>query len=164
MSEVQPIPEGCEGVIPHLVVDNCDKALAFYREAFGAEEVCRMPTPDGRKIMHAEIRIGAALLYLCDDFPEFCGGTSRHPKALGHSPVSIHQYVLDADAAIERARQAGAEVAMPAQDMFWGDRYGTVKDPFGHHWSFATHLKDLSPEEMAQACQAAFRNEATAPS
>lgn len=152
----KPIPEGCEHVIAHLVVDGCADALDFYAKAFGAEEILRNPTPDGRKIMHAQMRLGGSTLFLCDDFPEFCGGVSRNPKALGTSPVTIHRYVTDCDAAVELAREAGAEVTMPPQDMFWGDRFATVQDPFGHHWSFATHVRDVSPDEMAEAAKNAF--------
>jgi len=129
------------GLVPHLVVNGAMKAIEFYKKAFGAEEMFRMPAEDGKRLMHAEIRIGPSTVYLCDDFPEYCGGKSRTPDALGGTPVVLHSYVPDCDAAIERATRAGAAVEMPAQDMFWGDRYGTVKDPFGHSWSFATPLK-----------------------
>ena len=156
MAGVKPIPEGCEGNIPHLVVQGGSKAIDFYKKAFGAEEVMRMPSPDGR-LMHGEVRIGSSLVYVCDDFPEFCGGKSRAAKALGGSPVTVHRYVTDVDAAIKRAADAGATVTMPPQDMFWGDRYGTVEDPFGHSWSFATHKKDLTPEQIAKAQQEAFQ-------
>jgi len=151
-----PIPSGHEGLIPHLVCDPCAEAIEFYRKAFGAEQVSRMAAPDGRRIMHAEIRIGGSLLFLADDFPEFCGGRSRSARALGGTPVTIHRYVEDCDAAIRRAADAGATVKMPAEDMFWGDRYGVVTDPFGHDWSLATHKSDLSPQEMARAAKAAF--------
>lgn len=150
-----PIPDGCAGLVPHLVVDGAADAIDFYTRAFGAVELCRMPSPDGR-IMHAEMRIGDATFYLCDDFPEMCGGTARNPKALGTSPVTIHRYVKDCDAAIAKAEKAGAGVVMPATDMFWGDRYGQVQDPFGHFWSLATHVKDLTPEQMQEAAAAAF--------
>ena len=152
----KPIPEGCEGLIPHLVVNDGAAAIDFYKKALGAEELFRMPAPDGKKLMHAEIRVGGKVIFLCDDFPEMCGGKSRTPKSLGGSPVPIHQYVKDCDAAIKKAERAGATVTMPAADMFWGDRYGTVTDPFGHAWSFATHIKDLTPAEMAKAAEAAF--------
>ncbi|MBW7906690.1 MAG: VOC family protein [Phycisphaerae bacterium] len=151
----QPIPAGHEGLIPHLVVDNAAKALEFYKKAFGAEPIMAMPAPDGR-IMHAEFTVGGRPIYLCDDFPEYCGGQPKTPTALKASPVTIHQYVRDCDAAIKRAADAGATVTMPASDMFWGDRYGKVTDPFGHEWSFATHQKDLTPEQIAQAAAAAF--------
>jgi PhnB protein len=150
------IPAGSEGLIPHLVCDRCAEAIEFYKTAFGAEENSRMPAPDGKRIMHAEIRIGGRPLFLNDDFPEYCGGKSQSPKGLGGTPVSIHQYVEDCDAAIERAQKAGATVKMPAADMFWGDRYGVIVDPFGHTWAFATRQRDLTPQEMAKAAEAMF--------
>jgi PhnB protein len=151
-----PIPPGHEGLIPHLVCDPCAKAIEFYKKAFGAEEVSRAPAPGGQKIMHAALRIGGRLLFLVDDFPEFCGGKSESPKALGGTPITIHRFVPDVDAAMERAVKAGATVKMPAQDMFWGDRYGVVVDPFGHQWSLATHVRDLTPEEMMKGMEEAF--------
>ncbi|MCP4248850.1 MAG: VOC family protein [bacterium] len=151
-----PIPPGHEGMIPHLIVSDAAAAIEFYKKAFGAEEISRCPAPDGKKLMHAEVMIGGRPLYLCDDFPEFCGGQARTPQALGGTPANIHQYVEDCDAAIARAERAGATVTMPAADMFWGDRYGKVDDPYGHVWSFATHLSDPTPEEMAEAASAMF--------
>ncbi len=151
-----PIPPGREGLIPHLVCDPCSDAIEFYKKAFGAEEICRMPAPDSAKIMHAAILIDGRPVFLVDDFPEFCGGKSQSPKALGGTPVTIHRYVEDCDAAMKRAEEAGATVQMPADDMFWGDRYGVVTDPFGHSWAFATHIRDLTPEEMSKAAEAAF--------
>jgi PhnB protein len=106
--------------------------------------------------MHAAIRIGKHLVFLVDDFPEFCGGKSQTPKALGGTPVTIHRYVENCDAAIKRAVDAGATVMMPPADMFWGDRYGIVTDPYGHNWSLATHIKDLSPAEMQAGMMEAF--------
>lgn len=153
---VQPIPAGHENLIPHLVCDPCSQAIEFYKKAFGAEEVRRAPAPDGLRIMHAQIRIGNSFVFLVDDFPEFCGGKSESPAALKGTPVTIHRYVEDCDAAIERAVKAGATVLMPAGDMFWGDRYGVVTDPFGHKWSFATHIQDLTPEQMQAAMIEAF--------
>lgn len=155
MSNVNPIPKGHEGVIAHIVVDGCNEAIEFYKKAMGAEEICRLPSPDGR-IMHAEIRIGDAVVYLCDDFPEFCGGQKRNPKALGASTVTLTQYVKDCDAAIDRAVKAGATLKMPASDMFWGDRYGGVTDPYGHEWSFCTHIQDMTDEEITKAGQEMF--------
>lgn len=151
-----PIPPGREGLIPHLVCSPCADAIEFYKKAFGAEELSRMPAPDGERLMHAEISIGGRPVFLVDDFPEYCGGKSGTATALGGTPVTIHRYVEDCDAAINRAEQAGATVKMPAQDMFWGDRYGVVTDPFGHQWSLATHQKDLTPEEMYAGMQEAF--------
>lgn len=151
-----PIPPDKDCLIPHLVCDPCPEAIEFYKQAFGAEEVSRMPAPGGERIMHAELRIGGKPLFVVSDFPEYCEGKSQSPKGLGGTPVTIHRYVEDCDAAIKRAADAGATVKMPAQDMFWGDRYGVVVDPFGHNWSLATHQRDLTPEQMAQGMQQAF--------
>lgn len=155
MSKVKAIPEGCEGIIVHLVVDSAAKALDFYTKAFGAEEIYRAPTPDGTKLMHAEMRVGQSVIYVADDFPEWTG-SSRTPKTLGGTPVNIHQYVADTDAAVARAAKAGAKVSMEPADMFWGDRYGKVTDPFGHEWTFATHIRDVTPEEMDAAAAEMF--------
>jgi PhnB protein len=152
---VQPIPPGQDNLIPHLVCSPCTEAIEFYKKAFGAEEVHRVPAPDGR-IMHASIRIGKSFVFLVDDFPEYCGGKSETPLALKGTPVTLHHNVQDCDAAIKRAADAGATVVMPAQDMFWGDRYGLVTDPFGHKWSFATHIKDVAPDQMQSEMKAAF--------
>lgn len=152
----RPVPAGHAGLIPHLVCDPCAAAIEFYKRAFGAEEVDRVPAPDGRRIVHAAMRIGGSVVFLVDDFPEFSGGKASSPKALSGTPVTIHQYVEDCDAAIKRAADAGATVMMPAQDMFWGDRYGVVTDPFGHNWSFATHVKDLTPADIRAAMREAF--------
>ena len=155
MPQVNPIPEGYERIAPHLVVDGAARAIEFYKKAFGAEEIRRMPSPDGTKILHAEMKIGDSILFLVDEFPEF-GGPSRSPTALGASSVALHQYVKDTDAAMQRAVDAGAKVTMKAMDAFWGDRYGKVTDPFGHEWTFATHIRDMTPEEMAKAAQEYF--------
>lgn len=152
----KPIPDGQEGLIPHLVCTPCADAIEFYKKAFGAEEVHRMPAPDGKRLMHAAVRIDGRFVFLADDFPEYCGGKQQSPAALGGTPVTIHRYVTDCDAAIDRAEKAGASVVMPAADMFWGDRYGLVKDPFGHAWSFATHVQDLTMEEMERGAEEAF--------
>lgn len=150
------IPFGCDGLIPHLVCSPCADAIKFYQKAFDAAEICRMPAPDGKRIMHAQISIGGRPVFLADDFPEYCDGKARSPKALGGTPVTIHRYVEDCDAAIQRALDAGATAKMPPMDMFWGDRYGVVTDPFGHSWSLATHISDPTPEEMAKAAQECF--------
>ena len=151
---VRPIPEGYHGLTPTLVVNDAAAAIDFYRRAFGAIELFRMPAPDGQKLWHAEIQIGDSRLMLSDEFPEMCG--TQSPKALGGSPVGIHLYVEDADATVQRAVDAGASVVMPLTDMFWGDRFGGIVDPFGHRWSIATHVEDVSEEEIArraaQAC------------
>jgi PhnB protein len=148
---VQPIPPGHDNLIPHLVCNSCSEAIEFYKKAFGAEEIQRMPAPDGRRIMHAAIKIGKSVVFLVDDFPEMCGGKSETPLALKGTPVTLHHYVENCDAAIKRAQEAGATLTMPATDMFWGDRYGQVTDPYGHRWSFATHIKDVTPEQMHAA-------------
>ncbi len=152
----QPIPAGQENLIPHLVCERCSEAIDFYKKAFGAEVIHSMPALDGKKIMHAALKIGSSQVFLADDFPEFCGGKSSSPLALKGTPVTFHQYVADCDAAIKRATDAGATVLMPAADMFWGDRYGIVTDPFGHNWAFATHIKDMTPAEMQTAMKEMF--------
>jgi PhnB protein len=153
----QPIPAGHESLIAHLCCSPCTAAIEFYKKAFGAEETRRMPSPDGKRIMHAELRLGKSYIFVNDDFPEHCGGKESNPLALKGTPVTLHQYVVDCDAAVKRAADAGATVRMPATDMFWGDRYGIVVDPFGHQWSFATHLKDMTAEEMKASMCDAFK-------
>jgi len=147
MNSVKPIPDGMHTITPHLVCDGAAAAIEFYKNAFGAVELARMPGPDG-KLMHAAVRIGDSPLMLVDEFPDY-GVVS--PKKLGGSPVTIHLYVADVDSFFTRAVAAGAEVKMPVQDMFWGDRYGQLTDPFGHIWSVATHIRDMSPEDIAKA-------------
>jgi PhnB protein len=142
-------------LIPHLVCTPCAEAITFYQKAFGAEELHRMPAPDGRRIIHAAIRIGKSLVFLVDDFPEFCNGKSQSATALQGKPVTLHHYVENCDAAIQRAQDAGATVLMPAADMFWGDRYGVVSDPYGHKWSFGTRIKEVTPEQMHAAMREA---------
>jgi PhnB protein len=142
--KVRPIPEGFHSLTPHLVCDGAAKAMDFYTQAFGAVDLGRMPGPGG-KLMHGTMRIGDSVLMLVDDFPDF---GSHSPLALKGSPVVIHLYVEDADAAFARAVQAGATAVMPLADMPWGDRYGVLVDPFGHKWSIASHQRDVSPEQM----------------
>ncbi len=156
MAQAKPIPDGFYTVTPHLVVNGAAKAIEFYKRAFGAEQLMAMPAPDGKRLMHAELKIGNSRLMLADDFPEFCEGHSRDPKKLGASPVTIHLYVQDCDAAFKRAVDAGATIKMPLQDMFWGDRYGSVSDPFGHDWSIATHKQDLTPQQIAEGMKESF--------
>lgn len=146
----QAIPDGMNTLTPHIVCEGASDAIAFYRKAFDAQELARLPGPGG-KVMHAAIRIGDSVVMLMDDFPEW---GSLGPKALKGTPVTLHLYVEDVDAAIKQAVAAGAQVTMPAADMFWGDRYGQLKDPFGHSWSLATHKRDLSVEEIQQAMAA----------
>lgn len=146
---INPIPDGMHTVTPHLVCADAAKAIDFYAHAFGAVEVSRLPDPQGR-LMHAAIRIGDSTVMLVDEFPEW---GSFGPASLKGTPVTIHLYVEDADAFVERAVGAGAKVTMPLEDMFWGDRYGALEDPFGHRWSVATHLRDVTPEEIQRAAQ-----------
>ncbi len=127
-------------VVPHLCVKGAVEAIEFYKKAFDATEVMRMPHDDGR-LMHAELKIGDARMFLADDFPEFCGGKSKTAKTLGGTPITLHQDVPNCDEAIAKAAAAGAHVSMGASDMFWGDRYGQVTDPYGLVWSFAHPLK-----------------------
>lgn len=148
----KPIPDGYSTVTPHLIIDGAAKAIEFYKEAFGAEELHRMPGPGG-KVMHAEIKIGDSHLMLADQWPDY--GVLGPQE--GKSPVTLHIYHNDVDAAMAKAEKAGARITMPAEDQFWGDRYGKLVDPFGHHWSIATHKEDLTPEEMEKrAVKAGF--------
>ena len=147
----KPVPEGFHTVTPHLTVKNAGEAIEFYKKAFGAEEIARMPGPGG-SVMHAEMRIGDSPIMLNDEFPEH---GARGPKTIGGTPVSIHLYVNDVDALFDRAVKAGAKVTMPIADMFWGDRFGKLEDPFGHQWSMATHKEDVTAEECAQRAKAA---------
>lgn len=150
-SQVKPIPEGMRTVTPHLVCAGAADAIEFYKKAFNAVEMGRMPGPEG-KLVHALIRIGDSAVMLVDEFPDW---GAFGPKSLKGSPVTIHLYVEDVDATVQRAVAVGAKVTMPLEDTFWGDRYGKLEDPFGHHWSVATHVRDVSPEEMQRAAQKA---------
>ena len=148
MSTVKPIPDGVHTVTPNLTLKHCAKAMAFYERALGAETIASMPAPDGKSIWHAEMRIGTSIVYMNDEMP----GMSRPaPTAEEPAPVGFWLWVADCDAAFKRAVEAGATVKMPPMDMFWGDRTGTVTDPFGYVWSFATHIRDMTPEEMHKA-------------
>ena len=142
--KVQAIPTGFHTLTPHLVVRNAAEALEFYKKALGADVLHVAKMPDGR-IMHAALRIGDSMLMLNDEMPEH-GALS--PLANNGSGVTIHIYTEDADGMFNQAVSAGAQVRMPLMDQFWGDRYGIVVDPYGHQWSIATHVKDISPEEM----------------
>ncbi|VXC06046.1 conserved hypothetical protein [Burkholderia sp. 8Y] len=143
---VKAIPEGMHSLTPHLVCAGAAEAIEFYTRAFGAVELGRLPGDDG-KLMHAMVKIGDSMLMLVDENPSFgmLGATS-----LKGSPVTIHLYVEDVDATMKQAEAAGARVTLPVADMFWGDRYGRLEDPFGHQWSVATHTRDVSPAEMQQ--------------
>jgi uncharacterized glyoxalase superfamily protein PhnB len=148
--QVRPLPEGYHTVTPHLICAGAARAIDFYTQAFGAAEIGRIPGPDGR-LVHAELKIGDSRVMLVDACPEY--GTAD-PLARNGTTVNLHLYVPDADAAWDRAVAAGARPVIPLADMFWGDRYGMLEDPFGHRWSVATRMRDVSPEDM----QAAMRN------
>jgi uncharacterized glyoxalase superfamily protein PhnB len=153
MNKIQAIPEGMHSLTPHLVCRDAAAAIDFYGRAFGAVERFRLPAPDG-KLIHACVQIGDSLLFLVDEMPAM---GALGPQALKGSPVTIHLQVEDADAVFARAMRAGATVTMPLADQFWGDRYGQLRDPFGHSWSIATHVRDLSPEQIRDAAAAAMR-------
>jgi PhnB protein len=147
---VRPIPEGYHSLTPYLVLSGAAEALEFYKKAFGAVEVMRMDGPDGR-VMHAEIKIGDSMVMIGDECPQ---SGHKGPKSLGGSSVGLMFYVDGVDAAFTKAVQAGATVQRPVADMFWGDRMGTVVDPFGHVWSIATHVEDVSAEECKRRAEA----------
>ena len=149
MPKVKPVPDGMHTVTPHLICARAADAIEFYKKAFGAVEEGRLPGPNGR-LMHAMIRIGDSAVMLVDEMPEW---GALGPKALKGSSVTIHLYVEDVDAVVKRAVAAGAKITMPLEDMFWGDRYCKLEDPFGHRWSVATHIRDVSREDMRQAVQ-----------
>ena len=149
---VKSTPEGMHTLTPHLVCAGAADAIEFYKKAFGAVERFRLPTPDGR-LMHASVQIGDSMLMLVDEMPEW---GSLGPKALKASPVTIHLAVDDVDAVVARAVACGATIKMPVADMFWGDRYGIVIDPFGHSWSVATHIRDMTPDEIMAASRQAM--------
>jgi PhnB protein len=149
---IEPIPEGYHTVTPYLTVDDAAGAIEYYKKAFGATERLRMDTPDG-KVGHAELEIGDSLLMLSDPSPE---ATTRPPSELGGTSAGIFLYVDDVDAVVKKALRAGATVTMEVADQFWGDRFGSIRDPFGHEWSIATHIEDVPPEEMAERAKAAM--------
>jgi PhnB protein len=148
----KPIPEGYHTITPYLAVDDAAEAIEYYQEAFGAKERVRMNAPDG-KIGHAELEIGDSLVMLSDPFPQ---ATTKSPSELGGTSASVFMYVEDVDATVKQAVDAGATVTMEVSDQFWGDRFGSVVDPFGHQWSIATHVEDLTPEEIAERAKSAM--------
>jgi PhnB protein len=143
-SNVKPIPDGYQAVAPYLIIRGAARALEFYRDALGATERLRLDMPGG-KIGHAEIEIGGSVIMLADEFPEM---DCRSPETIGGSPVTLHLYVTDADAVVARAVAQGAKVTRPVKNQFYGDRSGMIIDPFGHTWNVATHIEDLTPEEI----------------
>jgi len=150
-AQVKPIPDGMHTVTPHLICAGAADAIEFYKKAFNAVEIGRMASPQG-KLLHGLIRIGDSKVMLVDEFPDW---GSFGPKSLKGSPVTLHLYVEDVDAFVAHAAASGPKITMPLQDMFWGDRYCKLEDPFGHQWSIATHVRDVSPDEMRQAAQKA---------
>jgi len=148
----KPIPDGFHSLTPHIVVSDGAAAMEFYKKAFGAQELTRLMTPDGKTVMHGQLKIGGSMLMLGSEFPPDC----LAPKSRGGTSVFLHIYTDDADAAFDRATKAGCTIKMPLSDTFWGDRYGVVEDPFGHQWSIATHKKDFTPEEIAANAKAFF--------
>jgi PhnB protein len=149
----KPVPEGMHSIIPHLIIKGADKAVEFYKEVFGAEQIGPVSTmPDG-KVMHALLKIGDSHLMMADEFPQ---STCRSPQSLGGSAVVLTLYVPDVDATWKKATEAGAQVVFPLSNQFWGDRYGQVRDPFGHVWALATHIEDLTPEEIEGRAKEAF--------
>src|SRR5438309_1028245 len=148
--KVNPIPSGYHSVTPYLVVNDASRAIEYYKQAFKAKETVRMAGPGG-KIGHAELKIGDSMIMLSDEMP---GSGNRSPQSLGGSPVSIFLYVENVDSTFNEAVKAGAKADKPPQDMFWGDRFGALTDPFGHIWALATHIEDVTPEEMKKRSEA----------
>ena len=157
---IKPIPDGYRTATPYLIVQGAAQAIEFYKRAFGATELLRMPDPQGR-VAHAEIKIGDSVIMLADEHPAM---GHRGPRALGGSSVSILLYVADVDGVFERSVKAGAKAQRPVADQFYGDRAGTLEDPFGHVWTIATHIEDVPPEELERRAAAAMRASAPASS
>jgi PhnB protein len=153
MSQVKKIPDGYHSITPYLNVKDGAKAIEFYKKAFGAKEIMRMMTPDGKALAHAELEIGGSKLMLSDEFAEM---KNLSPTTLGGSSGGIFLYVEDVDKTFNQAVAEGAKILYPVEDQFWGDRHGSVEDPFGHRWSISTHVRDLSPEEMKKAAEEAM--------
>jgi len=156
MSEVQTIPSGFHTVTPTIFVNGAAQAMDFYKQALGATEVCRHTTPDGSKVMHGELKIGDSTLFIADEFPEF-GMLS--PQTLKGNSVTFYLYVDNCDELFNRATSAGASTVRPLEDTFWGDRTGMIGDPYGHKWNISTHVRDVTPEEMAAASAKFFSEE-----
>jgi PhnB protein len=150
MKSNQPVPSGYHTVTASLIVRNAAAAIEFYKKALGAEERMRMATPDGR-IGHAELKIGDSFIFVADEMP---GMSCKSPQSLGGTANNLFLYVEDVDKSFQRATDAGVQVVMPVSDMFWGDRFGSFMDPFGHSWSMATHVEDLSPQEIEERAKA----------
>ena len=153
-SSVRPIPEGYHSLTPYLIVNDAAGAIGFYKQAFGATEVMRMPAAGGR-VGHAEVKIGDSRIMLADEFPDM---GARGPKAFGGTPVSLHLYVEDVDAVVKRALAAGAKEVRPVKDQFYGDRMGSVTDPFGHVWHISTHKEDVPVDELKRRAEKAMQS------
>ena len=153
--KVKAIPEGYEGATPYLIIKGAANASEFYKKAFGATEIMRIPAPGGT-VGHAEIKIGNAIIMLADEFPEM---NHKSPQSFGGTPVSMMVYVQDVDTFIQRAVAAGAKALTPVENKFYGDRSGSLEDPFGHQWHFATHVEDVSPDEMAKRAAAFMKQQ-----
>lgn len=152
---VKPIPDGFNTVSVYLIVPNAVEAADFYQKAFGAEKTTHMEMPGGGGTMHMELRIGSSTVMLTDENEQW---GAKSPNTLGGTPCSLHLYVNEADAAFKRAVDAGCEVEFPIADMFWGDRYGKVKDPYGHSWGVSTHTEDVPEQEMGKRAEAWFKS------
>jgi len=152
---VRPIPEGYHSITPYLVISGAAKAIDWYKQAFGAQQTLRMEDPTTGKIGHAELKIGDSYIMLADEYPDM---GYRSPKTLGGAGISLLLYVKDVDGTVKQAVDAGAKLERPLQDQFYGDRTGTLQDPFAHVWTIATHIEDVSPEEMLERSKKAFQN------
>lgn len=150
---VRPIPEGYHSVTPMFMFKDCRKAIEFYKKAFGAQERYSMPGPDGNGVMHAEVQVGDSIVMMGDECPQ---QNCKSAESMGGSPISFYLYVENVDAAFRRAVEAGATVEMEVQEMFWGDRAGSLRDPFGYNWMLATHTREPSPEEIREGAKKAF--------
>ena len=155
MSKVPHIPKGYNSITPYLVIKGASQAIDYYKKVFGATEVFRMDTPDG-KVGHAELKIGDSHVMLADENPKMGQGHTS-AASIGTSPVSLYLYIPDVDRIVERAVTAGAKVLKPVQDQFYGDRSGFIQDPFGHLWGVATHIEDVAPQEMAERAKKAMQ-------
>jgi len=151
----RPIPEGYHSITPYLVISGAAKAIDWYKQAFGAQQTLRMEDPTTGKIGHAELKIGDSYIMLADEYPDM---GYRSPKTLGGAGISLLLYVKDVDGTVKQAVDAGAKLERPLQDQFYGDRTGTIQDPFGHVWTIATHIEDVSAEEMLERSKKAFQN------
>ena len=150
---VKPIPDGYHTVTPYLFINGAARAIEFYKQAFAAQERFMMPGPDGKGVMHAEVRIGSSIIMMSYENPQ---QPCKSAETMGGTPVNFYLYVENVDAAFAKAVDAGATAQMPVQEMFWGDRVGSVRDPFGYTWMLATHTRDLTPKEIEEGARAAF--------